>query len=494
MLAGAIFVLASMNPGLLPGLGSRRRFQLSVVAGVEGGANLVRFESIGGQETAKRELREALEFIKESERARHLGIRPLKGILLVGPPGTGKTMLAKAAATYTRSVFLAASGSEFVEMYAGVGAQRVRQIFAEARQAARQAQRPSAIIFLDELEVLGGQRGRHTSHLEYDQTLNQLLVEMDGIRTDDSVRLLVIGATNRPDLLDQALLRPGRFDRVVRVDLPDRAGRLRILEIHTAGKPLDQDVDLEEIARETFGFSGAHLESVVNEAAIFALRAGRTSIGRADFFEAMEKVMMGEKLDRCPSAQEKRRIAVHELGHALISELVRPDSVAAVTITSRGQALGYTRQAPQDDQYLWTRRELEGQIAVCLGGSCAEQALLGERSTGAAGDFDQASEYAKKLVWGGMSPLGLVSKELLPAERLSAAISQVLEQVEEQVRKTIAGYLPFLQQQTGVLLEEERISGEVFRDRLHRWQREHGTSGEGESPGSIDRSSAALSA
>ena len=465
------FVLAGVVAGAflfmregLPGT-TGRRFP-AIVGGGSPGQRIptVRFDDIGGQETAKRELIEALEFVKRAEEAARLGIRPLKGILLAGPPGTGKTLLAKAAANYTDSVFVAASGSEFVEMYAGVGAQRVRQIFAEARRAARDAGRQSSIIFLDELEVLGGQRGRHTGHLEYDQTLNQLLVEMDGLRSDDRVRVLVLGATNRPDLLDPALLRPGRFDRVVRVELPDREGRRHILAIHVRGKPLAADVDLDELAAESYGFSGAHLESLVNEAAIFALRAGRSQITRADFLEAMEKVMMGEKLDRRPSEEERRRVAVHELGHALVSEMEKPGSVASVTVTSRGQALGYTRQLPPGDQYLWTQRELLGQIAVCLGGTCAEELVLGERSTGAAGDFEQASELAKKLVWSGMSSLGIVSKELLGSERLSSAVQEVLNETEKKVKQRLEPHAGFIRELAEELVEKERISGERFRE------------------------------
>ncbi|MGE5598634.1 MAG: AAA family ATPase, partial [Bacteroidota bacterium] len=309
------------------------------------GAGEITFDDIGGQEMAKRELLEALDFVRDASRAGSLGIRPLRGILLAGPPGTGKTMLAKAAANYTDSAFIAASGSEFIEMYAGVGAQRVRQLFGRARHLAQREGKRSAVVFIDEIEVLGGKRGQHTSHLEYDQTLNQLLVEMDGLRGDDRVNLLVVGATNRADLLDPALLRPGRFDRHVLVELPDKEGRLRILEIHTQGKPLDAGVDLDELARETFGFSGAHLESLANEAAILAFRKGKAAIGMEELKEALDKVMLGERLDRRPSPEELFRVAVHESGHALVSEAIRPRSVAAVTVSSRGKALGFMRQA-----------------------------------------------------------------------------------------------------------------------------------------------------
>ena len=232
----------------------------------------VDFADIGGQETAKREFMEALDFIRMDKEVRNLGIRPLKGILLVGPPGTGKTLMAKAAASYTNSVFIAASGSQFVEMYAGVGAKRVRQLFKKAYTEAEKAGKQTAIIFVDEIDVLGAKRGKNVSHMEYDQTLNELLTQIDGITVNEQVRLLVVGATNRVDLLDPALLRPGRFDRVVSVELPDKDGRLQILRIHAKGKPLAEEVDLEKVAQSTFGFSGAHLESIMNEAAIHALR------------------------------------------------------------------------------------------------------------------------------------------------------------------------------------------------------------------------------
>ncbi|HEX6971672.1 MAG TPA: AAA family ATPase, partial [Limnochordia bacterium] len=370
LLLGGMFVLFRV---FLDGKGLRR-FE-AVMPGQETSVkSTVTFADIGGQEVAKREFLEALDFVRDGEKAARLGIRPLKGILLAGPPGTGKTLLAKAAANYTDAAFLAASGSQFVEMYAGVGAQRVRKIFQSARSLAERQGKRYAVLFIDEIEVLGGRRGVHHSHLEYDQTLNELLVQMDGIGSGDpeAPRVLVVAATNRPDLLDPALLRPGRFDRTVRVDLPDREGRLHILKIHTAGRPLASDVDLAALAKETFGFSGAHLESLVNEAAIHALRAGRDRITAADFREAIDKVMMGERAEKRPTKRDTQRVAYHEAGHALVSERVKPGSVSAITVTPRGDALGYMRQAPGDDQYLYTRDELLDQIAVCLGGAIAE--------------------------------------------------------------------------------------------------------------------------
>ena len=460
--AAALALLRYVMPdGRLPG----RRFE--VTEGVGSPSAQVTFDDIGGQEMAKRELLEALEFARAPERVARLGIRPLRGILLAGPPGTGKTLMARAAATYTDAAFLAASGSQFVEMYAGVGAQRVRELFRKARAAARQRRSRLAILFIDELEVLGGQRGRHASHLEYDQTLNQLLVEMDGISRHDDARVLVVGATNRLDLLDAALLRPGRFDRIVRVELPDRQARLRILQIHARGRPLSPAVDLEEVARETFGFSGAHLEAVVNEAAISALRAGRDVIEPADLREAVDKVMLGERLDRRPSPEEMQRVAMHEAGHAVVAEAVLPGSVAQVTVTSRGQALGYVRQAEQEDRYLYTARQLEDQIAVALGGALAEELELGSRSTGAVGDIDRAAELARRMVFAGMSPLGVVAREHVPERLLHEAVSSILAAQEARVRELLHRHRDVLRAVASVLAEQERVDG----DQVRRWVR-----------------------
>ncbi|AZR72557.1 ATPase [Anoxybacter fermentans] len=426
----------------------------------------VTFNDIGGQETAKKELMEALDFIKDAEKIKRLGIRPLKGILLTGPPGTGKTLMAKAAANLTGSVFISASGSEFIEMYAGVGAKRVRQLFSRAREIARRTNVNNAIIFIDEIEVLGGKRGSHSGHMEYDQTLNQLLVEMDGLSIDDEVRILVIGATNRIDILDPAILRPGRFDRVVKVDLPDKEGRLHILKIHTANKPLADDVNLEQIARETFGFSGAHLESLTNEAAILAWRENQTRISQKHFLEAIDKVMMGEKLNRKPQKEELRRIAVHETGHALVSELVRPGSVSNITITSRGQALGYVRHNPQDDFYLYTQDYLEDQIAVCIAGAAAEELILGNRSTGAQNDFQKAADLAKKIIFSGMTSLGVVTEKDLPVNLKHEEMSRILKEQEERVKKYLIENKDIILTITEKLLKEESFTGDKLRKML----------------------------
>lgn len=460
LLGGSFFILMSM----LGGRSLTGRFQVVREGSSCGGQ--ITFSDIGGQEVAKREFREALEFIVQQDEAAKLGIRPLRGILLSGPPGTGKTLLAKAAARYTDAAFVAASGSEFVEMYAGVGAQRVRELFGRARREAKALAKETAVVFIDEIDVLGGKRGQHSSHLEYDQTLNELLVQMDGLSVQEEVQVLVVGATNRADLLDPALLRPGRFDRIVKVDLPDTQGRLSILKIHTQGKPLADDVDLQAIARESFGFSGAHLESLANEAAICALRAGKNQIEMADFREAIDKVIMGEKLDRRPSEQERKRIAYHELGHAIAAELAERGSVAVVTITSRGQALGYTRQAPPPDRYLYTAKALRGQIRVCLAGSAAEELLLGEGSTGSGGDYQRALELAKKMVKAGLSPLGIVSLEDLPTSLLHRTVSRILAEEQRQVTEELAGYQEVIGELGQVLLEQEKIQGHKLRERL----------------------------
>lgn len=435
----------------------------AVVAGKNGEQKLIDFADIGGQDVAKQELRESLDFIMDRERIQKLGIRPIKGILLSGPPGTGKTLLAKAAAQYTHSAFVAASGSEFVEMYVGVGAQRVRQMFKQARDLARQNKQTSAVVFIDEIEVLGGKRGQSNSNMEYDQTLNELLVQMDGLSVDDDIRCLVIGATNRVDVLDPAILRPGRFDRQVRVDLPDKTGRRSIIELHTKNKPLAPDVSLDVIAQDTFGFSGAHLESLANEAAILALREGAELIRMDHLRSAVDKVILGEKLDRVPTAEERYRVAVHETGHALIAELTRPGSVAVITVTPRNNALGYVRQTDSDDCYLYTMDRLEQKIAVALAGALAEEAIFGNRSTGASGDFKHAAETAKQIVFGGMSDLGVVSPDDLPQPKLHDAITGIIEKVRISTAALLAKHREPFKRIIDRLLEAESLSGDEFR-------------------------------
>jgi ATP-dependent metalloprotease FtsH len=422
------------------------------------------FEDIGGLETPKQELKEALEFLLKSTEVNKMGIRPIKGILLTGPPGTGKTLLAKAAAGYSDAVFLTTSGSEFIEMYAGVGAQRVRSLFNRAREMARKQKKHRAIIFIDEIEVLGGKRGSNTSHLEYDQTLNQLLVEMDGLNAQMDVQILLIAATNRPDLLDSAILRPGRFDRQVKVDLPDKTGRLDILKIHCANKPLGGDVDLAEIAASTFGFSGAHLENVANEAAILALREGSKTIRQAHLHEAVDKVILGEKLsNRTKNAEILHRVAIHEAGHAIMSEILIPGSVDQITVTSRGNALGYVRHTQKEEQILYTRSALEKEIMILLAGSVSEEIFLNEKSTGAANDFQKAMELTQKIVSTGLSRLGVISTELLPEKEYYDTCQEIIQTLEKKASEILVAKKNLFRQLVDVLKIKEKISGMDMR-------------------------------
>ncbi|MGI6127054.1 MAG: AAA family ATPase [Planifilum sp.] len=421
------------------------------------------FDDIGGQDRAKQELKEALDFLIHRTQIDSYGIRPIKGILLTGPPGTGKTLMAKAAAHYTDSVFVSASGSEFVEMYVGVGAQRIRQLFREARRRAKKSGKTSGVVFIDEIDAIGGRREGGTQHREYDQTLNQLLTEMDGITSDQDVRILVIAATNRKELLDSALLRPGRFDRHIEVDLPDKRARKQILQLHTRNKPLDDRVDLEKIASETFGFSGAQLESLTNEAAIYALRDGEKTIGPQHFSAAIDKVMMGEKTDKKASTEERERVAIHELGHAIVAEVVHPGSVSQVSLSPRGQALGYVRQHPGEDRYLYTREHIEGRIMVCLAGTAAEQEFYGNRSTGARNDFEQAHRYIRMLIQTGLSDLGIVDPELVSKEQMREEGMRILKEIEERTSSILSRYRPVMEQSLEILLKEEVLSGEEFR-------------------------------
>ncbi|RKD25758.1 ATPase [Ammoniphilus oxalaticus] len=422
-----------------------------------------RFEDIGGQERAKGELKEALDFLIHKDETAHYGIRPLKGILLTGPPGTGKTLMAKAAANYTNSAFVAASGSQFVEMYVGVGAQRIRELFKEVKTLAEKNNQDSGIVFIDEIDVLGGKR-EGSQHREYDQTLNQLLTEMDGMSTSEKPRILIMAATNRMDMLDDALLRPGRFDRKISVDLPDKKARKQILLIHTQNKPLAEEVDIDRVAQETYGFSGAQIESVTNEAAIYAFREEAKEITPDHFSLAIDKVMMGEKTDRETNAQERERVAIHELGHALVSEEVNPNSVSQVTVSPRGQALGYVRQNPQEDRYLHTKDHLEKQIMICLGGAVAEEIKYGHRSTGSKSDFDQALRLVHAIIDSGMSSLGIVSLEMLQKEMIQEETTQILNGLLEKTRMILDEKRDLMEEGAKILVKEEVLSGDFFRE------------------------------
>lgn len=422
----------------------------------------VSFDAVGGQEEAKQDLMEALSFLQGSRNSA-LGIKPLGGILLQGPPGTGKTLMARAAANYTDSVFVAAAGSEFVEMYAGVGAKRVRDLFNKARRLARRNQKKSALVFIDEMDVVGAKRGKVESHMEYDQTLNQLLVELDGIEDQQEVQLFLLGATNRADLLDEALLRPGRFDRIVDMGLPDLAGRLAILGIHCQGKPLGSDVNLEDIAHQTYGFSGAHLANLANEAAIQAMRRADNSICQQDFLESIDKVQLGSVREGLLSLNEKKRVAIHEAGHALVSEVCFPGSVSTVTVMPRAKTLGFIRQKETAAPVLQTETSLKNQLAVLLAGGAAEELVFGERSTGAANDYQRVVEIAENIVAHGLSRLGIINIEYVEKGQLNLVLGEIIETAEAQAREIMCGQRQVLESVAAILEEEERVSGDELR-------------------------------
>ena len=455
VLFGAVFAMLKMRGGITIGAAQERKRKK------RGPAKLT-FEQIGGQESAKQELCEALDFMVRHEEISKFGIRPIKGILLTGPPGTGKTLLAKAAAHYTNAVFVAASGSEFVEMYVGVGASRIRDLFKEARTRAAKENKENAIIFIDEIEVIGGKR-EGGQQREYDQTLNQLLTEMDGIYTSDTPRILLIAATNRKEMLDSALLRPGRFDRHIQVDLPDKKGRRHILELHAANKPLREDVDLDKIAEESFGFSGAQLESVMNEAAIYAMRDGVDQITQEHLSVAIDKVLMGEQTDRQAAEEEKRRVAIHELGHAIAAEVVAPGSVSQVALSPRGRALGYVRHNPQDEKYLYTKSYLEGQIMIALAGAAAEEIYYGGRSTGSSNDFEQALKIVHTMMTSGLTELGIVNMDMVTTEVLMNENTRILEGLAARTKQLLEQHSAVFDKSLEILLKEERLSGEQFR-------------------------------
>ncbi|MFI5174434.1 MAG: ATP-dependent zinc metalloprotease FtsH [Terriglobia bacterium] len=363
----------------------------------------VTFKDVAGVEEAKDELQEIIEFLKEPQKFQKLGGRIPKGVLLVGPPGTGKTLLARAIAGEANVPFFSISGSDFVEMFVGVGASRVRDLFEQGKKHA------PCIIFIDEIDAVGRHRGAGLGggHDEREQTLNQLLVELDGFESNDGV--IIIAATNRPDVLDPALLRPGRFDRRVVVARPDVRGREGILQVHTRKIPLNADVDISVLARGTPGFSGADLANLVNEAALVAARLNRKSVIMEDFESAKDKVLMGvERKSLIISDAEKRNTAYHEAGHALVASLTPgADPLHKVTIIPRGMALGLTQQLPVDDKHTYTKSYLEGQIAIMMGGRVAEEMFLGHLTTGAGNDIEQATELTRRMVCEyGMSDLG----------------------------------------------------------------------------------------
>jgi cell division protease FtsH len=437
----------------------------------------VTFEDVAGADEAKEELQEVIEFLKEPRRFQKLGGRIPKGALLLGAPGTGKTLLARAVAGEAGVPFFSISGSDFVEMFVGVGASRVRDLFEQGKKHA------PCIIFIDEIDAVGRHRGAGLGggHDEREQTLNQLLVEMDGFESNEGVILLA--ATNRPDVLDPALLRPGRFDRQIVVDMPDLRGREGILRVHSRKIPLGEDVNLTTIARGTPGLSGADLANVVNEAALLAARKNRSNVTMEDLEEAKDKVMMGpERKSLALSDEEKERIAFHEAGHALVASLIpEADPLHKVTIVPRGRALGMTSQLPVDDRHNWSRNMLMAEIAVLLGGRAAEKIVFDDLTTGAKADIDKASNIARRMIceWGMSESLGPLSfgpkeeqiflgREIAQhrdyseqtAELIDKEVRKVVDEAGERAGKLIAGNVEQLKSLANALLDREILDRE----------------------------------
>ncbi len=445
----------------------------------------VGMKDVAGVDEAKDELLEVIEFLQTPEKFTRIGGRIPKGVLLVGPPGTGKTLLARAIAGEAAVPFFSISGSEFVEMFVGVGAARVRDLFEKAKGKA------PCIIFIDELDALGKARGSGPmAHEEREQTLNQLLVEMDGF--DPRVGVIILAATNRPEILDQALLRAGRFDRQVLVDRPDRSGRKAILEIHAKAVKLADDVTFEKIAAMTPGMVGADLANVINEAALLAVRRNRETVQQSDLEEAVERVVAGlEKKSRVLNKEERNRVAHHEVGHALVAMMIPgSDPVQKISIIPRGiAALGYTMQLPTEDRYLLTQSELESKIAILLGGRVAEELIFGEASTGASDDLQKATNIAKRMIkdYGMSETLGTVAlnqsgpsmfltpNDLAPRETYSEETAREIDQEvrrlidsqQARVQTLLTQIKPVLIQGAEQLLADEVMSGDSLLELLH---------------------------
>ena len=436
----------------------------------------VTFDDVAGADEAKQELIEVVEFLSTPEKFTKLGAKIPKGILLVGPPGTGKTLISRAVAGEASVPFFATSGSEFVEMFVGVGASRVRDLFARAKESA------PAVIFIDEIDAVGRHRGAGVGggNDEREQTLNQILVEMDGF--DERTNVIVIAATNRPDILDPALIRPGRFDRRVVVEPPDVRGREAILAVHLKGKPVAQAIDLTSVARETPGFSGADLANLVNEAAILAAREERSEIGQGEFDEAIERVIAGPaKKSRRISEHERKIVAYHEAGHALVAaQIPEADPVHKVTIVARGTMGGHTRLLPEEDRMLWSKGQFEAMLAVMMGGQAAEEVVFGDVTTGASNDLLNATNLARKMVteYGMSTQLGsqtfdsaqdqvFLGKALARtrgyseavAERIDAEISRLLKAARDRASSAIGASRDSLARVAEKLLADETIQG-----------------------------------
>ena len=444
-----------------------------------GNSPTVSFDDVAGVAEAKEELQEVVEFLKFPERFLALGAKIPKGVLLIGPPGTGKTLMARAVSGEAGVPFFSISGSEFVEMFVGVGASRVRDLFDQAKRNA------PCIVFVDEIDAVGRHRGAGLGggHDEREQTLNQILVEMDGFESGTNV--IVLAATNRPDILDPALLRPGRFDRKVTLDNPDIAGRKQILEVHSKGKPLTADVDLENIARQTGGFSGADLANLVNESAILAARRNLKEIGPPEFYESVDRVIAGpERKSRRISDREKEMTACHEAGHALVAHVLpNADKPFKVTIVARGQTGGHTRYLPEEDRQMWTKHQFEDMLAAALGGRVAEEVVFNEVTTGAGNDLEQATNIAQSMVtqYGMSEKLGprtfgkreqmvFLGREISQqrdysndvAETIDDEIHDIINSAYESAQKAITENMAKLTQLSKYLLENETAESDVL--------------------------------
>ena len=446
-----------------------------------GNKTVVTFSDVAGVDEAKTELQEVVEFLKYPEKFNSLGARIPRGVLLVGPPGTGKTLMARAVAGEAGVPFFSISGSEFVEMFVGVGASRVRDLFDQAKRNS------PCIVFVDEIDAVGRQRGAGLggSHDEREQTLNQILVEMDGFDTNTNV--IVIAATNRPDVLDPALLRPGRFDRQVILDRPDMKGRVAILKVHTKGKPLDKGVAIDDVARQSPGFSGADLANLVNEAAILSARRNKKVIGMNEFQEALERIVAGpERKSRVISDQEKQIIAYHEGGHAVVQRVLpKCDPVNKVTIVSRGMALGYTMALPTEDRYLQSKTEFEDKIAGMLGGNASERMIFGDTTTGSSNDIEKATDLARRMVTEfGMSdklgPLSFGKRDELVflgreigeqrnysdevAKTIDEEVRAIIDKAYDRASEVLEANRDRLERLAAKLIAEETVDGQEFEN------------------------------
>ena len=478
-IAGLFFILfrqtqGSNNQALSFGKSRARLFT--------GNRPTITFDDIAGADEAKQELQEVVEFLKEPQKFAALGARIPKGALLVGPPGTGKTLMAKAVSGEAGVPFFSISGSEFVEMFVGVGASRVRDLFEQAKRNS------PCIIFIDEIDAVGRYRGTGLggSHDEREQTLNQILVEMDGFGTDTNV--ILIAATNRPDILDPALLRPGRFDRRVTMDRPDIQGRRAILNVHVKGKPVAPEVELERIARQTPGFVGADLENVVNEAAILAARRNRRAIGMSELQEAVERIGLGgpERRSRLITPHDKKVLAYHEAGHAVMARLCEhADPLQKITIVPRGQAGGYIWQVAEHDRVLASRSYYLDNVAVALGGRTAEELIFEHQSTGASGDIQQLTKMVRAMVtkygmsdkmgplqFGQQEELVFLGRELAEqrdyseevAEQIDSEVRRIVDEAYQRVRRMLSENLHKLHAVAQALMERETLNHDEFEE------------------------------